>query len=578
MAGDDVSDSRDITLGVHVGHDAAAAVVADSRLVYAEEEERHTRRKSQDGCPWNALAAALAAASASASDVRTIALTWNLSRYLECRRDLAEHARRIGNQEWHEKRQREIAIVRDAVEELRRRFPKAAIVDVPHHHAHVACAVSFGAPGAGPVLGVVADALGDAESVTVFSASDDAGLLGSPEVVLRRSPQQSIGFFYKRASEVFGFSGSEACGYLMSLSGCGDGREAADLLRDRLVTRGDQGLSSFTGDFDPFRGHSESAARCFPEDLLGRLQLPARAEDAELLARAAQANAFQRITEEYLEELLRHLVRTHRPRTVFLSGGVFLNCVALERLTRAIPDVEWVVCPVKKDSGTAIGAAVVADVARNGPRVLRERPRTLRLGTTITGDEDAWSTGRHEIFGGREEVVAQLAGDLAAGNLVALADGAGEFGPRALGARSILATPSSRQLATHLNGHVKSRHSFQPFAGAFLEEEFRRVHPGKTADAFMSYAVRFGEESRESLAGILHRDGSSRAQLVTAGEDSILRSLLLELARRDLPAVVLNTSLNARGEPMPRTAAEARATCAGLGIERIYTPKGRWTP
>lgn len=579
---------REITLGVHVGHDAAAAVFADSRLCFAEEEERHTRRKSQGGCPWNAITAAVDAVSATEADVGTIALTWSLPRYLECRRELAEHARRTGNEAWFEKRQREIAVVRESVELLRKRFPNARIVDFPHHHAHLACAVSFAPEDAisrndSSVLGVVADALGDAESLTAFAAPDPLALLATPRVVLSHSPMQSIGFFYKRASELFGFSGSEACGYLMSLSGCGNGAKPARLLRDRLFERNGRGLLPFRSEnFDPFRGHSETASRCFPEDLLAQLGLgQTLSGDGALLERAAEANAIQRITEEILEDVLRYLVSAHRPRTLFLSGGVFLNCVALEKLTRALPGVELVVCPVKKDSGTAIGAAVLADVGRNGGRILGDRGRTLRLGTAITGEEEDWTHpgpaagGRYESLP-RDQLVARLADDIAAGKIVALVDGGGEFGPRALGARSILASAGSAELSAHLNGRVKSRHSFQPFAGAFLEEEFRSAYPGKRSDEFMSFAVQFGAESRESLAGILHHDGSSRAQLVPSSEDSVLRALLLERKARGAPAVVLNTSLNARGEPMPRTASDARKTCAQLGIGRIYTPKGRW--
>jgi len=184
-------------------------------------------------------------------------------------------------------------------------------------------------------------------------------------------------------------------------------------------------------------------------------------------------------------------------------------------------------------------------------------------------------TGRYQVFSSSGALISALADDIASGMLVALADGAGEFGPRALGARSIIALASSRALTRDINARVKDRYSFQPFAGAFLEEEFHRLQQGKVADPFMSYAVQM---NGESPVGILHQDGSSRVQLVASSEDSLLRSLLVERARRGEPGVVLNTSLNAKGEPIARTPADVLRTCAKLGIERIYTPVGRWTP
>ena len=576
------SPARHITLGVHVGHDAAAAIFSECRLQYAEEEERHTGRKAHNGCPWNAIDAALEAVSARDDEVRTVAVTWGLASYLECRRELAEHARRVDNEAWFDRRQREITFAREEIEALKKRFRNAELLDFPHHLAHAACAVCFAprleTPGEESlVLGVVADALGDAESLTVFSAPDATRLLVAPEVALRRSPRQSIGFFYKRGSEAFGFTGSEACGYLMALSGCDDGEEHAEVLRNELFRRDSEGPLSFEpARFDPFRGFSETAGRCFSEELHEHLGV--QQPGGDFLSRAGQANAIQRITEEYLEDLLRHLVSTLGPRRIFLSGGVFLNCIALGKLTRAFPDVDLVVCPVKKDSGTAIGAALLAEVRRTG--ALANPHGTLRLGTAISGREPDWAdaAGQYEVFSSRGVLVSRLADDIAAGTPVALVDGPGEFGPRALGARSLLATPSSRELSARLNEQVKRRHSFQPFAGAFLEEEFRRLHPGQAADVFMSHAVRLDAGSQAKLGGIVHRDGSTRVQLVPLSEDSILRELLVELASRGAPAVVLNSSLNAKGEPIARTPADVLRTCARLGVETIYTPTGRRTP
>jgi carbamoyltransferase len=574
-----VSPPRAVTLGVHVGHDAAAAVFVDGELRFAEEEERHTRVKAQGGCPWNAIDACLAAVGASDEMVVTVALAWELERYLACRRELAAHAARVGNPQWLAKREREVAVVEEAVAALRERFPEASLQDHPHHRAHLACAALF-APepraAAGPVLGLATDALGDAESLTVLAADAEVGLLTEPTVLLRRPPGQSIGFFYKRSAEAFGFTGREACGYLMALAGCAPSGDLAARLRPRLLERGGDGELGFVpGAFDPFRGHGETANRCFLADLARDLGLGG---GASFEARAPEARAVQELTELMLLDLAGRLLAAHGPRRVLLSGGVTLNCQALGRLAAAHPEVEWVACPVKKDSGTALGAAYLSELARLGPSGVRRPPPGLRLGTDVldlgTACHEASGGWRHEPAPDRETLIAWLTEDILAGKLVGLVDGRGEFGPRALGARSLLARPNSPELAERLNRETKRRHAFQPFAGAFLEEEFTRRCPGALADVHMSWAVSF-PAGNEDLAGILHRDGTSRVQLVPPGEDTVLRSLLEAIAARGEPGVVLNTSLNARGEPVPRTAVEAMETGERLGLCRLYAPTGR---
>jgi carbamoyltransferase len=578
-----VSPPRPVTLGVHVGHDAAAAIFVDGELRFAEEEERHTRVKAQGGCPWNAIDACLAAVGVSDAQVGTVALAWELERYLACRRELAAHAARVGNPEWVAKREREVAVVEEAVAALRERFPGARLQDHPHHRSHLACAALFapearGAVPEGPVLGLATDALGDAESLTVLSAGAEGALLTEPAVLLRRPPGQSIGFFYKRSAEAFGFQGREACGYLMALAGCAPSGDLAERLRTRLLQRegdGDGELGFVPGAFDPFRGHAGTAGRCFRADLVQELGLES---DATLEARAPEARAVQELTELMLLDLAGRLVAAHRPRRVLLSGGVTLNCQALGRLAAAHPEVEWVACPVKKDSGAALGAAYLSELARVGPSGVRRPPSGLRLGTEVrdlgTACGEAPGGWRHEPAPDRETLIDWLTEDILEGQLVGLVDGRGEFGPRALGARSLLALPGSPMLAERLNRETKRRHAFQPFAGAFLQEEFTRRIPGALADVHMSWAVPF-PPGNEDLAGILHRDGTSRVQLVSPGEDTLLRALLEALAARGEPGVVLNTSLNARGEPVPRTALEALETGERLGLRRLYAPTGR---
>lgn len=578
-------------LGVHVGHDAAAAVLVDGRLVYAEEEERLTGVKAQGGCPWGAIDAGLAAAGAADAEVEAVALSWQLDRYRACRRQLAAHAEAVGNPGWAAKRARELAVVDEAVAGLRARFPGAALLDFPHHLSHLACAVGFlgttSTPG--PVLGLVADALGDAEPLSVYLGRDVRALLTEPERVHALAPGDSLGFLYKRAAEALGFEGREACGHLMALAGWARGE--AEPLNLRLLAAGPEGIlpgRRASGDsapppeglatamtlpgwpgldphaFDPFRGHGATAARCF------RDPLPARDQAAV---------AIQALTEELLASTLDALVEHHRPGTVFVTGGVSLNCAALGRLTRGRRVGALLAGPVKKDSGTAIGAALLAGLQRGQASLPTGWRRCLRLGAEVRGDESAWTSAPGTYRGDldRDQLVAALADDLDAGHVVALADGRGEFGPRALGARSLLACPSRAEVATRLNAVHKQRQPFQPFAGAFLAEPFLARYPETHADLFMGVAVQLDAQHRAALPAITHRDGTTRAQLVGPADDGVLRALLEERQRRGRPPVVLNTSLNPRGRPIARAAADVLAACDRLQVDLAYTPCGRWS-
>lgn len=571
--------SARITLGVHIGHDAAAAIFVAGQLAYAEEEERFSGEKAHKGCPWRSIDAALERVGAAPEEVDTLALSWDLPAYLACRRQLADGARRSGNVAWSDKRHRQMGLLTEGLGALRRLLPRAEVVEFAHHLCHLACAVYLGPPEAGSrggALGVVVDALGDASSATVFGGPDAATLLGAPEVLRRVGPRGSVGFLYKRAAEALGFAGQEACGSLMALAGCGEDESLVPRLRALVLRPGEGGaLRLVREQLDPFLGSGDSAWRSFGPEVRELLGLPGRPE--EVAGMATQARAVQVVTEEYLEALVGEAIHATGARTLFVSGGVALNCVALARLARRFAEVELVACGVKRDSGTALGAAVLAEVARGGLEGMAPRRRDLRLGTVITGEEAAWGrAGADQRLEDPDRRAEVLVDALEEGDVVALVEGAGEFGPRALGARSLLASPGRPELADRINRDIKRRHGFQPFAGAFLEGELQRRVPGVVADRFMSYAVAFSGASREGLEGILHRDGTTRAQVVPHGESTMLARVLRERARRGLPGVVLNTSLNARGCPIARTAEDVLATCADLGVRTVSHPRGVW--
>jgi carbamoyltransferase len=226
-----------------------------------------------------------------------------------------------------------------------------------------------------------------------------------------------------------------------------------------------------------------------------------------------------------------------------LAGGIFLNCALNGRLLRESGFESVFVFPAAGDAGAAAGAAAeVAGLAR--------RP----LEHAFLGDRFAAPADIGEPVEDPAEVAAQA---LADGKIVGWFSGAMEFGPRALGARSILADPRIRDISNRLNRTVKFREDFRPFAPAVLEEEAANWFVDARPSPFMLLTFQAKPGVREKVPGIVHVDGSARVQTVPA--DGPLRGVVEGFFKRTGVPMVLNTSFNVRGEPIVRTPGEAIA-------------------
>jgi carbamoyltransferase len=325
--------------------------------------------------------------------------------------------------------------------------------------------------------------------------------------------------------------------------------------------------------FNAFAG-AENARESFPSQLLDRMGLseggPPGFEDAADIAASVQA-----ITERILLALAEWTIRRTRKEHVAVSGGVFLNCTAVGDIAVRLGLGKLLTSPAPKDCGTALGAALLA-----GGCISRELlPRKLAgpfLGTQISGDEKIWNElgalglARRVVGSGAAEVVDDLLKD----KLVAVCEGALEFGPRALGGRSILARANARGSAARLN-EVKKRYFFQPCAGTFSEKEAALVFSVMQPQPFMSAALEAGQVARDRCPAVLHVNGKCRIQIESEESPTIVRSILKELDKRGSPAVVVNTSFNGRDEPLPRTAEDSLRAYCGIAVDALIVPGWR---
>lgn len=551
-------------LGLHIGHDASAALLRNGELVYAEEEERLSRHKNHFGFPAASIANALSHADIQASDVDAVAIGWDVSRLHAHRTSFARRAEGSGELDEANRKQKRVATILQYVELLPSLFPEAAVMQVDHHVSHASSVVPF-APGGLDVEGLpalVMDGIGEDQATSVFESTV------SPETaILHLGGDQSIGLFYQRWAEVLGFRGRQAPGYLMSLSAHGDPSHTAPWFYDQFLEHHSSRYPLIrAGTFDPAAGRETSAWRCFP----GCTSLPAPystlSDPWELRDLAAGVQEF---TERLIVGMVRWLADTRGVRLLTLSGGVFLNCLAIGRVRRELPGVELLVGPASKDSGVAVGAAIQAYRRREGAS-----PPTKGVGAYLGTDireDPTWEALRRDQIG---EVCSPstLVRDLLDGRTIAVADGRLEFGPRALGARSILASAGREGTAERLN-LVKDRFSFQPLAGSMSPSVATEVFGLDGPEPFMSSAYR-ARARVDEVRQILNPHDECRLHVIDRSCPRLLEDALTGYAASGELEVVVNTSFNGKGEPLAATASDALATFRSLDVDVLYGPSG----
>ena len=268
------------------------------------------------------------------------------------------------------------------------------------------------------------------------------------------------------------------------------------------------------------------------------------------IASDADARDFAATVEAAFEEVSEVLVRAHvdkiRPAALVLSGGCALNILTNERLRRAFA-LPVYVSPAPNDSGLAMGAAWLV----SPPQRLRAaaEPSALTFSGAAAWDLDALPSLLSEL-GAREVDSIEFLCDLVlSGKVVGVMRGRQEVGPRALGHRSLLAYPSTRDVIVKMN-KIKFRQSYRPVAPIVAEEDVRRVFGESVESPYMSFAPRVAPEALAALPAMAHVDGTARVQTVRMVDEPWLHRLLLELRRRTGWGVLANTSFNVRGEPL----------------------------
>ncbi len=580
-------------------HDAAAALLADGAVIAAAQEERFTRHKGDPRIPVHAVGYCLAEAGIRIDDVAHVAFYEKPWVHFERILDTATSVAPAGFALFQRAMPPWISEKLLARSSLRRalRF-RGSVLFVDHHESHFGAAFYPSPFEQAAILTVD----GTGEWATAAWGWGDRGELHRDGEL--RFPH-SLGLLYAAFTAHLGFEVNEGEYKVMGLAPYGEPTLVQTLLDEIVDLRPDGSLRLNLDYFDYLRRASMT------NDRFSRLVgAPPRAPESPLLQiHLDLARSIQAITEEAMLRMARHVhARTGQDRLV-LAGGVALNSVANGRLARESPFREIWIQPAAGDAGSAVGAAKVAWHRYLGQeRVVSGRGDGLRGGhlgpefsTVATRAQlDRVNAVYREL--GDPELFGVTAAHLDAGDVVGWFDGRMEYGPRALGARSILADARSPTMRHVLNEKIKQREAFRPFAPAVLahrsEEWFQhagpspymlfvaQVHEDHQKGADRARALRGLEKLdvlRSDIPAVTHVDGSARLQTVDGEYLPRFRGLLEAFEARTGCPVIVNTSFNVRGEPIVCTPHDAyrcfmRTDMDVLVLGSLFLSKGEQPP
>ncbi len=549
-------------LGLNAFHgDAAAALVIDGELVAAAEEERFNRVKHVAGFPSLAAAWCLRDAGVDARELDHVAIGRDPRANLGAK--FRQTARRLRNPRYVLERVRNMQRVGDVRDDLARALGaekdalRATFHNVEHHQAHAASAFLVSPFDEAAILTM--DGFGDFASILLAHGHGNHF-----HVLDRVTFPHSLGIYYTAITQWLGFPKYGDEGKVMGLAPYGDPDTYREQMRDLVRLDGLVELN-----LDYFTHHAEGVDMSWAEGspTVGRVFSkrlesafgPAREPRTELTKHHEDvAAALQAV----LEEAYLHLVRDAHRRTgssnLCLAGGVALNAVANGRIRPETEFDEVYIQPAAGDSGIAVGAAYFVWNQTLG------EPRGFVMEHAYTGpeysDEEIEVALRDAGLAGQrledDTLFGTVAERIAAGEVVGWFQGRMEFGPRALGNRSIVTDPRRHDMKDILNARIKHREPFRPFAPSILAEKAGEWYEQDYTSPFMILVYKTRAEKRAEIPAVNHVDDTGRLQTVEERVAPRYYGLIREFEKQTGVPIVLNTSFN-ENEPIVMTPQEA---------------------
>jgi len=548
-----------ITLGINYSqmHDSSACLVRDGDLVFAVAEERISRAKHDARFPQNAIRACLEFAHIGAEQLDEVCFGWQVPgpgfrHDLKCyalgkmpptyTNGLSStlHFLSMWHQEGGAKRFTQIF----GATKARMRF-------VDHHLAHALSAYSYS--GIDDAAVVVMDGRGAWEATSIWHGRD-----GRLEHVLTIPFPDSVGYFYSEFTEYLGFHRNSDEWKVMGLAPYG--KPGVDL------------RAFIEAEAAPYKVHARklvtNGATPFAE--MVKLFGPRRIPESEIDERHKDvAYAVQDACEIAMMSVVKMAVEKTKSRNVCLAGGVALNSKANGKIVASGLVDKFFVQPAASDDGAALGAAL-APCLDGGGRLPMRAMRHAYLGPEF--DDEAIETALRTYklkYTRLSDAAASAAELLSNGKILGWFQGRMEFGPRALGSRSILADPRDPEMNAKVNNAVKFREWWRPFAPSMKKEAAVEYLESASDSPFMILTAQVRPEKRAVIPSVTHVDGSARPQTVEKEVNSLYWRLIDEFGKRTGVPVIMNTSFNLRGEAIVHTPTDAIRTFFSSGMDAL---------
>ena len=567
-------------------HDSAAAILVDGKIVAAAQEERFTRRKHDDRFPSNAVAYCLREAGLKPDQLDLVGFydkpLLKFDRLLETYLAYAPRGFRSFSQAMPVWLREKLHLPR----ELSRHLPgyTRRFVFTEHHESHAASAF-FPSPFEEAAI-LTLDGVGEWATATCGH-----GCGNRIELTHEQRFPHSLGLLYSAFTYFTGFKVNSGEYKLMGLAPYGEPRYAP-LIREHLIDLKDDG--SFRMEMS-FFSYCDGLTMTSPrmDALFGG---PPRKPESPITQREMDiAASIQLITEEVMLRSARHVHALTGSKNLCLAGGVALNCVGNGRILREGPFEQVWIQPAAGDAGGALGAAVfIWHQLLDKPRLVSstDAQRGSLLGPAYTGSEIRHfldeSGAVYDELSSDDVLCREVAALLASGKVVGWFQGRMEFGPRALGARSILGDPRNREMQSVMNLKIKFRESFRPFAPSVLRSrvsDYFEMRPEEDSPYMLlvapvqpSHRVNGStgggglakvNEVRSTVPAVTHIDYSARVQTVDPIRHGRYHDLLRAFESRTGCGVLINTSFNVRGEPIVCTPADAYRCFMATNIDAL---------
>jgi carbamoyltransferase len=555
-------------LGLSFDIDAAASLVRDGRVIAAAAEERFSRIKHDRDFPDQASRFCLAWGGTTLPEVDRVALGWNPTVHLEPLqwrrssrlRHHSEYLAAVPNLLMRQYSSPPRAHVTEQVHRFSDDVPPLRVDYVDHHLCHAAWA--FVSPFERPAV-LTVDGFGERTTTLLGRCEHDR-----IDVLQRVERPHSLGSLYAAFTQHLGFRPNCDEGIVMSLAGMGD-PDLLDEVRE-LVRLADDG--SYELDLSYFAFFQESTRRVSPR-FVQRFGPPRRDGEPVEDRHCALAASLQQVFEEAYLHLLRRLHDATGSADLVVAGGAALNCVANGLVLERTGFERMFIPPAAGDDGAATGAALYVTHALLGRPRSGEVFRDAALGPDCE-PEDVQTlvdgARRRTWHPDPARVPAVAARLLAEGRVIGWYRGRAEFGPRALGNRSILADPRSGEIKDHINAEIKFRQPFRPFAPSVLADRCGDLFERGDPSPFMLHAYRVRPEWEDALPGVLHTDGTARVQTVDRRDHADYAALIEAFDRLTGVPAVLNTSLNVRGQPIANTPEHALACFDSTALDYLF--------